>query len=725
MLTIPENIKELFKSDNTREETRKYFKLSFQREGEDTPWLVIENDKIVSESLKIDESLSSDEDLVFGSCEGAEMQITVADITQEVSGEEFTLTVNVDGYEVPLGIYTVDSFERQSDRRRRKIVAYDRMAFFNVDVSEWYNRLSFPMTLKTFRNSLCDYIGVPVNNVSLPLDSMQISKTIEPEQLSGTDVLTAICEINGCFGHFDKYGKLKFILLQQTGLYPSEDLFPAENLYPSEFGGDGMPVETISVYKQPMIYEDYLVDGITGLTIRQEEGDVGASVGEGKNPYVIEGNFLVYGKSAEDLLSVATTIFPYIYGRTYRPASLECNCRPWLEVGDAFYAPTREDIVETFVMKRTIYGCQAMKDKIEATGNQTREADFSLNRKIIQLEGKTAVIVTTVEEVSATVTDLKSETESQLSVLSSEISAEVTRAKQAESSLSVRADGIELSVTNLSNNTSSQIEALSDQISLKVSVGQVSSQLSVESGEVRIESNRLTWSATNSSMSSNGTLTCNNAHVSGEINAGSGTIGGNVTIQSDGIHINNNANGIWLGSGGSIGSSQVGKQILQCISNSANVILCAPSSSGNGNLVLGYGEVGDIPKTGRVTSYEDLHVGVGDKETYTITREKWAWVWGEVVTRNVQQWSSEDVKEDIVLMNDGAISIVENSKIYKYKYKSDRKEEKKDSYGFVIERETPEEIICEGGKTVDLYSMVGILWKAVQELDKKVEEMKS
>ena len=37
-----------------------------------------------------------------------------------------------------------------------------------------------------------------------------------------------------------------------------------------------------------MTYEDYLVNGISGLQIRQQEGDVGASVGDGDNAYIIE-----------------------------------------------------------------------------------------------------------------------------------------------------------------------------------------------------------------------------------------------------------------------------------------------------------------------------------------------------------------------------------------------------------------------------------------------------
>lgn len=571
MLNIPEEIKDLFRSDNNRLETHKKFKLTFYDDEVDTlypyetlfpeeslfpsehgePWLVIENDKIVSESLQITESLSSGEDIVFGSCEGAEMQITVADIIEDLTNKEFTLTIEIGGYELALGIYTVKSFERQSDRRKRKITAYDRMEWFNVDVSDWYNNLSFPLTLKSFRDSLCEYIGIQQAQVNLVFDSMELTKTIEPEQISGLDVLTAICEINGCFGHIDKTGQLVYVQLQQTGLYPSETLYPEEDLYPSEFGGDSMPTETISTYKQPMIYEDYMVEGISGLTIRQEEGDVGASVGNGDNVYAIEGNFLVYGKSASDLLNIANSLLPYISGRTYRPASLDCNCMPWLEVGDALIIPTKNDVVETFLMKRTISGCQNMRDKIESTGSQKREEQFTIQRQITQLEGKSAVIVKSVEEVSVRVTDLKNYTESQFQVTAEQISAEVTRATAAEEELSgritVNADAITLEVQqrkdgetqlssqitqtatqirsevkNTTDNLQSQITQQAGQINLKVSKGDVSSQLSVETGQVTISSNRLVVNSTNFKLDSNGNATFSGNITGGTINIGNG-----------------------------------------------------------------------------------------------------------------------------------------------------------------------------------------------------------
>lgn len=552
MLNFPEELKELFKKDNTSAETRKSLRLIFFDDKSDSlypaenlypeeslfpaehgvPWLAIENDRIESESLSITETLSSSDDIEFGSCEASKLEITVFDVVENLTGKEFMLVLKIGDYELEMGYYTVESYVRQSNRRKRKITAYDRMRKFNTDVSTWYNDLTFPMTLKTFRNSLCEYIGVTQSSASLILDDMEISKTVEPSKLSGLDVMKAICQINGCFGHFDKTGSFKYIQLQQTGLYPSEELFPEESLYPSEFGSDGMDVEVISKYSQPMTYEDYLVNGISGLQIRQQEGDVGASVGDGDNAYIIEGNFLVYGKDANTLLNIAQSIFPHIYGRTYRPASLKTNFLPWVEIGDALRVITRNDIVETFCMKREVKGIQAMSDTFTSTGSETREESFGIESQIIQLEGKTAVIIKSVDEVSATVTDLKNYTEAQFKITADSITAEVTRAKGAEGELSSKitqtATEIRSEVTDKTNGLQSQITQQAGQIALKVSQGdvtkQLNSELKITGNSIALATGNFTIDSKNMKLDDSGNATFSGT-VSGAAISG-GTISG-------------------------------------------------------------------------------------------------------------------------------------------------------------------------------------------------------
>lgn len=154
MRNIPEEIKDLFRADNIRIETVRHLKLRFYDEKinfpenvlfhsdelspvDQKPVYVIDNSQIISESLIIEENLCASQDLAFGECNSSQFEIVVADVPLDLTGKEFLITVEVGGYEMVMGIYKVDSFVReQADRRHKKIVAYDRMLNFDIDVAD-------------------------------------------------------------------------------------------------------------------------------------------------------------------------------------------------------------------------------------------------------------------------------------------------------------------------------------------------------------------------------------------------------------------------------------------------------------------------------------------------------------------------------------------------------------------------------------------------------------
>lgn len=86
--------------------------------------------------------------------------------------------------------------------------------------------------------------------------------------------------------------------------------------------------------------------------------------------------------------------------------------------------------------------------------------------------------------------------------------------------------------------------------------------------------------------------------------------------------------------------------------------------------------------------------------------------------------SSEKYKTDILPYTDNALSLVNSSVIYSYKYKSDG-ENALTKYGLVIERECPQEVVDNSGDAISLYSMCSILWKSVQELSAKVNTLEN
>lgn len=96
-----------------------------------------------------------------------------------------------------------------------------------------------------------------------------------------------------------------------------------------------------------------------------------------------------------------------------------------------------------------------------------------------------------------------------------------------------------------------------------------------------------------------------------------------------------------------------------------------------------------------------------------------------IETPNVTQTSLEEVKKNISKVEENALDIVKNAEIYNYNLKSEKDTDKK-HYGFVIGEKyrTPDEVIANSGEGIDIYSMCSILWKAVQEQQKQIEELK-
>ncbi|MSS64607.1 tail fiber domain-containing protein [Velocimicrobium porci] len=442
MLNVSEEVKKLYRTDYLPQREKNVHKellIVFPELN-----LVIENDRIYAESMKITESLCSEEDLTFGSCEAAQFEITIANVGEEINGKEFVVTQILDEkYTMPLGTYVVDSVKKRDDLWFKDITAYDNMLQFDIDVTSWYNTIQLPAKLKDFRQSLCNYVGVKFEEQELPNDDYIITRTLNPQTLIARDVMKAIGEINGMFGHMTRENKFKFIDLSGLGLYPSETLYPANDLFPSEPG----EIMRNGSYKS-IFYEDYYVKAIDSLTIRNEEGDIGITVGEKtENPYIIQGNFLVYGKSADELRRVAEKTLLRIKNKYYIPHTTTMIGLPYVEVGDSVAIIKETDTIESFVFKRTLTGIQSLTDEISATGNETRENKVALSTQIEQVEGKIRRVTNDIDELSNEMVD---------------------SVNGLESKITQTAEQFESNLNDTRNNLQSQISQTAGEIVLKV-----------------------------------------------------------------------------------------------------------------------------------------------------------------------------------------------------------------------------------------------------------------
>lgn len=456
----------------------------------------ITNTELHQEKFELTESLCSESELTFGACEAGMIKFTVSNVFLPMKGKWLTAKMTLDGHKdkpFQIGRYKVYSDTPTADRTCRDVVAYDALYdILSSDVTDWYNQIlpqkDSKVTLKQFRDSFFNHFGVEQEEVSLVNDEMIIEKTVEVkasssgssdtaekstigEAISGKEVLFCILEINGCMGNIGRVGKFRYVYLTQEmqGLYPANDLYPADDLYPRN------PKST-SISKSQYIsaqYEDYIVRTIDKLQIREKENDIGVIVGDGGNTYVIEGNFLVYGKGTKELNEIGEKTLSKIKGIIYRPFSADCKGNPCLEVGDAVRLTTKYELIETYILKRTLKGIQALRDDLEADGEEYRTSKVNgIQRSILQLKGKSNTLERSIEETKSTIVDVEKGLQSQITQTATEIRSEVKNTTDGLSSrITQNASSITAEVnraTNAEGTLSSKITQTAESITAEV-----------------------------------------------------------------------------------------------------------------------------------------------------------------------------------------------------------------------------------------------------------------
>lgn len=411
------------------------------------------NAEFQTETMSVTESICDQQELQFGCCVASSFEITVLDTVESFKGKTMNVAIRLDGAlkDYDIGKYKVYSDKPTADRRYRQITAYDAMyGVLNAEVSGWYSSLTFPMTLRQFRDSFCNYTGMEQEEITLINDDMVVEKTIDPGELPGKTVIESICEINGCFGHITRAGKLRYVVLEQMieGLYPADDLYPSDDLYPAD------PLGTTEVSRSHYIscqYEDFICQHIDKLQIRQEENDIGAISGTGDNCYIIEDNFLVYGKSTADLQMIADNLLSVIGVVWYRPAQVEARGNPCLEVGDGILLHTSREDIYTYILQRTLKGIQALRDSYTAEGEEYRTGQVNgLQKQIIQLKGKTNVLTRNVEETRLELRDVDQNLSAQISINAQQILTKVSKdnivseINQTAETIKIKAERIDL-----------------------------------------------------------------------------------------------------------------------------------------------------------------------------------------------------------------------------------------------------------------------------------------
>lgn len=412
--------------------------------------IVIDNSMIEMEAFELDEALCSESELKFGCCEANCVKFTARNLPGSIKGNEISITETIDGNTdepFPYGKYKVQSDVPTSDRTKREITSYDAMYdIINADMKSWYAGLPFPMPLRQFRDRFFAYFGITQKETTLVNDGMTVNKTLiatqtdsestitEESSISGKTVIEAICEINGVFGNINHDGEFEYVELEPITqpLYPSNDLYPREDLFPRDPNTISMTGHYIT-----FDYEDFRSKAITQLEIRQSDDSAGVIVGTSGNNYVISGNFLVSDKTGAELETIAENTLSVIKKAAYIPIkSSEIVGNPCIELGDPIRFNTTREIVESYVLQRTLTGIQSKRDSITSLGTETHSQNPNgIKGQIESVTRRTNKLERTADHTLSELADLDASTSSRFEQTAEQIQTEVSNRQNADNEM--------------------------------------------------------------------------------------------------------------------------------------------------------------------------------------------------------------------------------------------------------------------------------------------------
>ena len=341
--------------------------------------------------------------------------------------------------------------------------------------------------------------------------------------------------------------------------------------------------------------------------------------------------------------------------------------------GNKFYAE--------YLVKNDFNDIYATKNEMNSSIQQTAQSiELNVNQKLTGYS--------TTQEMNSAIT-----------VKANEITSNVSKSYATKTELNTAKSEIKQTTDSITSTVSTKVgknEVIS-RINQSAEAVQISAnKISLDGKQINLTGDNISIESTNFNVDKDGNMTCNNANITG----GNISLSGGEDIPKLTISSNSNS------------------QIRTEFSPTRQIVYYRGIGAIQmyaGTAIIGIVKYDDPSKkitlNPNISSFED---GVN---TTTIQPSG-------ITTPKLTQTSLESIKKNISKFDKNATNIINNSDIYEYNLKSDEDTDKK-MIGFVIgdKYRTPNEVIDKEGRAVELYSAIGILWKAVQELSARVEQL--
>ena len=307
--------------------------------------------------------------------------------------------------------------------------------------------------------------------------------------------------------------------------------------------------------------------------------------------------------------------------------------------------------------------------------------------------------------------DTSSEVNSKIEQKADSITSSVSKTYETKTNAS-NTYATKTQLTNAKSEIKQTTDSITSTVNKKVGNNEIISKINQSAEAVGIKANKI-------NLSANDIL---NLLAGNTINLSSK----NIEIKANDILINNH------GMSFTYNNSKVGEFVADEIAGDSSKRGVAMNISSNAYF-LGLGKYDNNNVSRQIlafynnpTSHHDNSIQIGNPNWNTfVTIHKDAYVFGYLSAANLINRSLETLKKDIEKSNFNATKEVMNTDIYSYRLKEEKENQKK-HFGVIIgdNYKCSDKILNEDKDGVELYSMTSVLWKAFQEQQEEIEELK-
>nr|DAP59119.1 MAG TPA: hypothetical protein [Caudoviricetes sp.] len=378
----------------------------------------------------------------------------------------------VDDYtavETKIGVFTCEKPEKDGSNKY-KVTAYDNVTKLDIDVSDWLNALTFPVSISSFATQLATKCGLEFANTA-PINGDYSVQAFTATNVTGRELMKMVAQAAGSFIRANADGKLEYAWYvtnsdlriaphkavgQSSFLY---DIVPRQlddnvprNLVTSE--GYHQPAndkekkslkdkniirlrtadviwepESTPYFMNQLTFSDFTVTAIDKVQVKQSDNDVGVIYpgdATGTNALIVSGNKLLVTDSDATLRPYVKNLYDRLNNMVYVPCSnIQTPETIQIRAGDIV---TVTDGKREFVTWITSVKHSGNKCTFESVGSIVRNTTTAVNNAKYSAKHRVAEIQTNLDGISAKLGEYstKSETESAISVAIDKIQLGIT-----------------------------------------------------------------------------------------------------------------------------------------------------------------------------------------------------------------------------------------------------------------------------------------------------------